>query len=374
MAGIYVHIPFCASRCHYCSFHSSTILDLSNDVVEAIVKELHLRKDYLEGKNIETIYFGGGTPSLLPAHLLEKIFNAIYHNFELAPGAEITLEANPDDVTEEMLHSWSTLGVNRLSVGFQTFSDRLLKLINRRHTLQQSYQCLQSVARSPFVLNFNLDLIFALPTQTQEEFEDDLNKILEIQPPHISAYMMTFEEKSAFGRQLQRGEIAEQSEDFCFQCFLAVDERFRDAGYEHYEISNFARDGKVSRHNSNYWSNDKTFLGVGPAAASFNKVSRQTNIENNNAYVEAIAQDIVPAEVEVLSEKDKTNEFIFNNLRTSRGLDLHILQQDFRHVLDEKVLNFLVEEGFIVRESGHIMLTPRGMVVSNRILEYFLLD
>lgn len=368
-----MHIPFCTSKCFYCSFYSSTSLNFLDEVVEATIKELKLRKEYLGCEEVETIYFGGGTPSLLSAHHLEKILNTIYQLFPVSQNAELSLEANPDDVNEEILKTWTRLGFNRLSLGFQTFSDRLLKLMNRRHNLQHALDCVKFLEKSSFD-NFNLDLIFAIPTQTREEFVSDIKKMLEIKPPHISAYMMTFEEKSVFGVWLKQKIIAEQSEDFCSQCFLFIDEKLREQGYEHYEISNFARDGKFSRHNSNYWLNDKKFLGVGPAAASFDIVSRQTNIENKFTYVESIGKNIIPCQREILSPNDIVNEFIFNNLRTSRGLDLNILKNQYQHSLDENILKFLIEKKFLQRSNDNIILTPQGMIVSNRILEYFLIE
>lgn len=373
MAGIYVHVPFCTSKCFYCSFYSSTSLNFLDEVVEATIKELELRKEYLKGEEIETIYFGGGTPSLLSAHHLEKILNTIYRLFPVSKNPEITLEANPDDVNEEILKTWYHLGLNRLSLGFQTFSDRLLKLMNRRHNLHHALECVKSLEKSSFD-NFNLDLIFAIPTQTHEEVVFDINRMLEIKPPHISAYMMTFEERSVFGVWLKQRVIEEQSEDFCSQSFLFIDEKLREQGYEHYEISNFARDGKFSRHNSNYWLNDKKFLGVGPAAASFNIVSRQTNVENKFTYVESISKNIIPCQREVLTHNDIVNEFIFNNLRTSRGLDLAVLKNQYHHSLDENVLNFLIEKKFLQRENDNVILTSQGMIVSNRILEYFFVE
>ena len=310
---------------------------------------------------------------MLPIHQLEKILNTVYKLFPIVDDPEITLEANPDDVNEEILKSWYHLGINRLSLGFQTFSDRLLKLMNRRHNLQHALDCVKFIDKSNFD-NFNLDLIFAIPTQTEEEFNTDLKTLVQINPPHISAYMLTFEEKSVFGVWLKKKMIQEQSEDFYAKCFLTIDKNLREQGYEHYEISNFAKDGKFSRHNSNYWLNDKKFLGVGPAAASFDIISRQTNVENKFVYVESIEKNIIPSEIEILSEKDITNEFIFNNLRTSHGLNLSLLKKKYNHDIDVKILQFLIEKKFIERKDENIILTPQGMVVSNRILEYFLVD
>ena len=368
-----MHVPFCTSKCFYCSFYSSTSTNFLEEVVEATIKELFLRKEYLKGEEIETIYFGGGTPSLLAAHHLEKILNTIYQLFSVKKNLEITLEANPDDVNEEILKTWYRLGINRLSLGFQTFSDRLLKFMNRRHNLQHALDCVNFLEKSNFD-NFNLDLIFAIPTQTQEEFTFDIKKMLEIKPPHISAYMMTYEEKSVFGIWLKKNIIQEQSENFCSQCFLFIDEALRESGYEHYEISNFARDGKFSKHNSNYWLNDKKFLGVGPAAASFDITSRQTNVENKFTYVESLRKNIIPCQYEILSANDIINEFIFNNLRTSRGLNLALLQSRYQHSLDENILKFLIEKKFLIRQNDNVILTPQGMMVSNRILEYFLVE
>ena len=370
MAGLYIHIPFCRSKCFYCSFYSSTSLKFLENTVDAIAQELEIRKNYLGDEQIETIYFGGGTPSLLPIYLLEKILNTIQKNFKIVINPEITLEANPDDVNPEILRTWYSLGINRLSLGFQTFSDRLLKLMNRKHNLQHALECINFIEKSKFD-NFNLDLIFAIPTQTKSEFLFDLQKMLDIQPPHVSAYMLTFEEQSVFGVWLKKNMIQEQSEDFYSQCFLEVDKKLQENGYEHYEISNFARDNKFSKHNSNYWFNDKKFLGVGPSAASFDIVSRQTNIDNKFKYVDSIRKGIIPCQKEILSYKDSVNEYLFNNLRTSKGLDLNILQREYHYVLDKKILYFLLEKKFIKQKDNHIFLTPEGMIVSNRILEYF---
>jgi oxygen-independent coproporphyrinogen-3 oxidase len=245
--------------------------------------------------------------------------------------------------------------------------------MNRRHNLQHALDCIKFIEKSNFD-NFNLDLIFAIPTQTEEEFVADIKKLLEIKPPHISAYMLTFEEKSVFGVGLKKKMIEEQPEDFCAKCFFAVDKNLREHGYEHYEISNFARNGKFSQHNSNYWLNDKKFLGVGPAASSYNIVSRQMNVENKFVYVRSIEKNIIPSQEEILSGKDIINEFIFNNLRTSSGLNLTFLQNKYHRNIDENILKFLLEKNFLKQKSENIVLTPQGMIVSNRILEYFFVE
>lgn len=368
MAGIYLHIPFCRKACHYCDFHFSTNRHNESQVVQAMVKEIALQKNYLPDSFAETIYFGGGTPSLLDPRHLELLLYTIDKNFQVMPDAEITLEANPDDLSPATLDAFQKLGINRLSIGVQTFHDSLLKYLNRTHSAETAIRSFQ-LARDQGFSNINLDLIFAIPGQTLEMLEVDLQQLHELNPEHISAYSLTIEEQTVFGNWYKKGKLHPVPDDFAAEAFLLVDNFLTHDGYRHYEISNYARPGFVSKHNSSYWRH-MPFLGIGPGAHSFNGISRQANVANNYIYVKKINQGVVPAAVEFLSNEDRINEYILTSLRTDAGLDLTYLRENFSFTFDELRLQYInrwCTLGLMQFAENRLLLTRKGMLLADKL-------
>lgn len=327
MAGIYLHIPFCKQACHYCDFHFSTLLQHRVPMVDALVRELELRADYLPERKISSIYLGGGTPSLLTEAELERLFDAIYRLFAVAEGAEITLEANPDDLSLYYLNMLAESKVNRLSIGIQSFREEDLRLMNRAHSADEARRCLRMAREAGFEL-LTADLIYGLPGLTDADWVANLDQLLAMDLPHFSAYGLTVEPKTALHQMVRTGKVqvatdADQQRQFDLLMDMAA-----ARGYVHYEISNFAKPGKEAQHNSSYW-HGAPYLGIGPSAHSFNGHSRQWNVANNARYLAAIEKGEILAEIEQLSPYDRFNERILTSLRTSAGLSLHQLETDF---------------------------------------------
>ena len=299
MAGIYIHIPFCKQRCLYCAFYSCTKSNIQKQYIEALCKELYSRRTYIK-EDIETIYIGGGTPSTLSPELLKCIFDTIYNNYHVTTDVEITMEANPDDLTPEYLDGLRTLPINRLSMGIQSFDDDILKMLGRRHTAQRAREAVNN-ARNAGFSNISIDLMFALPTSTRKSWMIDLKNAIALQPNHISAYNLTYEEDTPFFNALQKGNISPLSEDENIEQFELLLETLTQAGYQHYEISNFAQPGYKSRHNSSYW-HDIPYLGCGASAHSYDGASRCWNIADIEEYINGIETGIQILEIENLSE------------------------------------------------------------------------
>ncbi len=368
MAGIYIHVPFCRKACHYCDFHFSTNRQNETQMVKAMVHEMHLRRDYLPVKNIETIYLGGGTPSLLSQALLGTLFEALHRIFSVSPGAEITLEANPDDLSPRALAFFSSLGINRLSIGVQTFHDPILRFLNRTHTGEQAVEAYHR-ARSAGFSNINLDLIFAIPGQTLQDIEQDVRQIIRLNPNHVSAYTLTIEEKTVFGNWYKKGRLVPATEEDEAAAFLLVSEQLTTAGYEHYEVSNYAHHGFKSRHNSHYWKR-VPYLGIGPGAHSFDGVSRQANIANNYRYMEQISQNVVPATPETLTREDHINECIMTGLRTEEGVDLDFLKLTYKYtptVAQTKLMENWQQLGYAELKNGRLRLTRAGLLLADKM-------
>lgn len=324
MAGIYIHIPFCRRACHYCDFHFTTNLKRSSELVEAIVSEIKFRSEYLEDETIKTIYFGGGTPSLLPTLEIERILDAIAKNQSIENNVELTLEANPEDLTLEKLNELKSIGVNRLSLGTQSFIDSELKWMNRMHSSKQAIQCIQDAQDVGFD-NISIDLIFGLPDQSKSDWVHNLKTAIELNIQHISSYGLTIEEKTVLHHRIQKGEQKAPNESASANFFEMNMEFFPQQGFEHYEISNFAKKGFVSKHNSSYWQGEK-YLGLGPSAHSFNGNTRQWNVRSNAAYIQKGNEGQSFFEVEKLSITDKVNEHIMTGLRTKWGIQESILE------------------------------------------------
>lgn len=370
MAGLYLHIPFCKQACYYCDFHFSTRHQGVNELVQAMMRELRLQQHYLEGESVETIYFGGGTPSLLSVENIRALMQAVYNHFPVLGAAEVTLEANPDDLTLEKLGGLKEAGVNRLSIGIQSFNDTVLKSFNRAHNSEQARASVQA-ARAAGFENINIDLIYGVPNQTREALQQDLDHFIQLNPEHISAYALTIEEKTVFGHQSKRGRLAALPENETAEHFECVMRHLEDSGYEQYEISNFCMPGHYSKHNSSYWQ-QKKYLGVGPSAHSYNGQSRQWNIANNQLYVRSLGAGTIPFEREVLTRANQINEFLFTTLRTRWGTDLQHLKNVFQFTPDQQKIQLMEKQGMIQVDNGQLTLTQKGKLLADKIaLEFF---
>jgi oxygen-independent coproporphyrinogen-3 oxidase len=324
MAGIYIHIPFCKQACSYCNFHFSTTLSRKADVVNCIQKELSLRKEYLNGEKVETIYFGGGTPSLLNEKELAAIFNSIHQNFNVDAAAEITLEANPDDLSREKLKELKQTPINRLSIGVQSFFDEDLRFMNRAHKAVEAVDSIKTAQDFGFD-QLNMDLIFGSQTTTDEMWEANLDQFFALEIPHLSAYSLTIEEKTALAHKLKSGNEKPLDEERNFRQYLMLQKAIENKGYEQYELSNYCKKGIYSKHNTGYWFG-KSYLGIGPSAHSFNGSSRQWNVNNNLKYLQALQKNEDYFESENLSEIDRYHEYLITALRTKWGIDFQIIR------------------------------------------------
>ena len=390
MAGIYLHVPFCASRCVYCDFYSTLHLEKRKDYIAALTRELRLRKHYLEQDGqtpaIQTVYIGGGTPSTLDTPLLEEVFNILYATYDIVPQAEITLEANPDDLTLPKIHELRTLHVNRLSIGVQTFDPDKLRLLHRRHTGIQALQAVSDCQDAGFE-NISIDLIYGLPRQSLEEWDADLSTALSLQVQHISAYALIYEEGTQLWKMRRQHIVEEADEELSLKMFDHLIDELSANGFEHYEISNFARPGFRSRHNSSYWQGIP-YLGCGPSAHSYDGQDRQWNRPDLTGYIEHVGRASRPAdfdnapwiEKEELSLYERYNDRIVTALRTSDGLDLNRLKSDFGQTLYDHCLQAAaphLRDGLIERISSTrekqvpndlLKLTRRGLFLSDGIM------
>ncbi|HEX2628926.1 MAG TPA: radical SAM family heme chaperone HemW [Chitinophagaceae bacterium] len=363
MAGIYIHIPFCKQACYYCNFHFATSLRYKNELLQALLKETRLRKDYLGNTLVETIYFGGGTPSLLTIEDLKLEIEAIRKYFIVSENAELTLEANPDDITEEILKGWKAIGINRLSIGIQSFFEEDLQWMNRAHTAQQAIGNLQ-LARQYFD-NITIDLIYGTPQLTDEKWKYNVDTAIAIGIPHLSCYALTVEPKTPLQKMIDQHRSPDVDPDKQSSQFLLLMDWMEKAGYEHYEISNFAKPGWRSRHNSSYWQGAH-YLGLGPSAHSFNGHSRQWNIANNQQYIESISKDIIPYEIEELTPTQQLNEYIMTALRTMEGIDLQKINKEERNRILSESTNYL-NSGLMKEERDHLILTKEGRLLADGI-------
>jgi oxygen-independent coproporphyrinogen-3 oxidase len=375
MAGLYLHIPFCKQACYYCDFHFSTSLSNKQQLVNALCQEMLLQKEYLEGEALKTIYFGGGTPSLLNQNEIEKLFNSIHKNFSVAKDPEVTLEANPDDLGIENLKRLSKAGVNRLSIGIQSFDDRVLKFLNRAHSSMQATNCMDH-AREVGFKNISIDLIYAIPDQDENLWRKNIEQAISLSPEHISAYSLTIEEKTVFGSWFKKGKLKIETEDVAALQMEVLMDSLAVAGYEQYEISNFSKPGFHSRHNSSYWK-QKKYLGIGPSAHSYNGVNRQYNLKNNSLYIQSIEQNKIPFEMEQLTRSNHINEYLLTTLRTSWGCDLNYLIHNYDFdLLNEKKREFdqFQLAGLLEKKENYILLTRKGKLLADKIAADFFAD
>ena len=335
MAGIYVHVPFCRKACHYCNFHFSTSTKYLNDFVFALLKEIDLQKHYLN-QPVTTLYFGGGTPSLLPLESLDLILSSINKVYNTTGLIEITLEANPDDITIEKLQAWKQMGINRLSIGVQSFLNEDLLWMNRAHNAEQAQTCIQLAKQNGF-LNITIDLIYGTPTLSDASWKHNLQMAAELQIPHLSCYALTVEPKTALDTMINQKKVQGVDAEKQAVHFDMLQQFAASAGYEQYEISNFAKDGFRSKHNSSYW-HGVPYLGLGPSAHSFNGLSRQWNIANNALYIQSLRDGNVPFDKETLTTEQRLNEYIMTSLRTIEGINLSYVQDNFGETNRQAVL------------------------------------
>ncbi|MCL3780180.1 radical SAM family heme chaperone HemW [Prolixibacteraceae bacterium JC049] len=369
MAGIYIHIPFCKTKCHYCDFYKSTLITQKDEVLAFLKKEFLLRKDYLGDEKITTIYFGGGTPSLLSVEQINEFLQLIQAHYLIDDDAEVTIEANPEDLNYEYCLGLRSIGINRLSVGIQSFNDDDLALMNRRHRSEKAKTAITDARKAGFD-NISIDLIYGLPKMTNDKWSQNLEEAFKLKPEHISAYHLTYHKGTVFNTFLKKGKIAPIPEDDSFTQFEMLIDKACEHGYEQYEISNFSLDGFHSRHNSSYWKGVK-YLGIGPSAHSFDGNSRQWNVASNKKYMLALENGDNWFEKEELSEDDKLNDYIITRLRTIWGLDLNEIKNRFNeealfHV--EKMAQKYIQSEHIIQRENVYYLSRKGLFISDEIM------
>ena len=326
MSGIYIHIPFCKQACHYCDFHFSTSMKKKEEMVLALSKEIQMRKNESSVKIIETIYFGGGTPSVLTSDEINFLIDTVYQNYQVVENPEITLEANPDDLSQERILELATSKINRLSIGIQSFFEDDLQMMNRAHNSAEAQKCLEFATK--YFDNISIDLIYGIPGMTNEKWNQNIEKALSFGIPHISSYALTVEPKTALNKLIQTGKIAAPNDDVAQEHFAILVETLEYNGFIHYELSNFAKENYFSKNNSAYWLGKK-YIGIGPSAHSYDGFSRSWNVANNSIYLKSIQEDKLPNENEILSATDRYNEYIMTGLRTIWGVSLDRVENEF---------------------------------------------
>jgi oxygen-independent coproporphyrinogen-3 oxidase len=375
MAGVYIHIPFCRSFCSYCDFYSITDNSQKEALVQALIREASLRASYLEGEIVDTVYFGGGTPSLLESGAVAGILEALKETFMLASDPEITLEVNPDDVYEGFFSAMQQAGINRISLGVQSWDNKRLRYLGRRHNAAQSAEALEMVFREG-IENVSADLIYGIPGMTTSDLKSDLAKTFSFPVKHLSAYHLTIEEGTKFGQLKKGGRLKEADEETSASMFTLLGNICRDNGFIHYEISNFAKEGYISRHNSSYWK-QVPYLGLGPSAHSFDRRSRQWNVSDVRKYIKAIVAGEIPFEREELDRMTVFNEYIMTSLRTMWGIDLLHVEEFYNKELHDYLVNMsgkYISYGLMKREKNTLVLTDQGSMISDNIISELLAD
>ena len=367
MAGIYIHIPFCKQACYYCDFHFSTSLKKKNTLISALIKELKLRKDELKETPIETIYFGGGTPSILSNEELQLLIDSVYENYKVISCPEITLEANPDDLHKDRIIELSKSPINRLSIGIQSFFERDLKLMNRAHNADEARSCIE-VAKKYFS-NISIDLIYGIQGATNEQWIKNIEIALNFEISHISSYALTVEPKTALASFIEKGIIEDVDDEQAHQQFLILKDKLEERGFVHYELSNFGKEGFFSKNNSAYWQG-KSYLGIGPSAHSFNGTQRGWNVRNNTKYINALNKDELPIEIEILTLTDRYNEYIMTGLRTIWGVSLKKVEEDFGKLFKDYLIeraDIFINQHLLYIDDGHIRVSRKGQFLSDGI-------
>ncbi|HEY6143847.1 MAG TPA: radical SAM family heme chaperone HemW [Flavobacterium sp.] len=367
MSGIYIHIPFCKQACHYCDFHFSTSMKKKDEMVLALAKEIQMRKSELENDVVETIYFGGGTPSVLTTEEIELLIAEVYKNYKVGENPEITLEANPDDLSKERIIELSKSPINRLSIGIQSFFEEDLKMMNRAHNSEEAVACLETATK--YFDNISLDLIYGIPGMSNEKWKQNIEKALSFGIPHISSYALTVEPKTALSKLIQTGKIAKPQDEVAEAHFQILVETLEKNGFIHYELSNFGKENYFSKNNSAYWLGKK-YLGIGPSAHSYDGISRSWNVANNSIYLKSLAENKLPNEIEILSKTDRYNEYIMTGLRTIWGVSLGRIEQefgnDYLNYLQKQSRKFIDDELLSV-ENNILKPTPKGKFLTDGI-------
>ena len=375
MAGIYIHIPFCKSFCSYCDFYSITDNSLKDALVQAVIRESSIRPSYLEGETVETVYFGGGTPSLLEPATAAALISDLKKKFPFSDDPEITFEVNPDDVYEGLFIDLKKAGINRISLGVQSWDDKRLRYLGRRHDAAQSARALDMVFREG-IKNVSVDIIYGVPGMTTADLKADLEKTFAFPVTHLSAYHLTVEEGTRFGRMKKEGKLKETDEETSASMFSLLGKVCREHGFIHYEISNFAKEGYISRHNSSYWK-QVPYLGLGPSAHSFDGRSRQWNVADVRKYVKAISSGEIPCEREELDRITVFNEYVMTSLRTMWGIDLTHVEEFYDKELHDYLVNLsgkYITYGLMKREKNTLVLTDQGRMMSDNIIAELLAD
>ncbi|WP_084359349.1 radical SAM family heme chaperone HemW [Pedobacter cryoconitis] len=376
MAGIYIHIPFCKQACNYCDFHFSTSLQHVDEMTDAICKEILLKKSRIADEHIGSIYFGGGTPSLLPEKSLARIFDTLTSNFSIAADAEITIETNPDDLDAKKIAQLRQLPVNRFSIGVQSFFNDDLVWMNRAHTANEAETCIKRSQDAGFE-NLSIDLIYGFPLLTDEKWLSNINKAISLQTPHISAYSLTVEPKTALAAAIKKGKQIPVNDEQSAAQFITLTEKLAIAGFDHYEISNYSLPGRHAVHNTNYWRGIP-YLGIGPSAHGFNGNVRYLNIANNAKYMQQLALGKLAETIEELDSYDRFNEYIMTSLRTMWGTDLQKIGNEFGKIFLEDTLKNIIpflQRDWLKNENNRLILTPDGKLFADYIAsELFLLD
>jgi len=367
LAGIYIHIPYCKQKCSYCNFHFSTDLKSKTQITAAICREISLRKNEIK-ESVETIYWGGGTPSLLNGDEIQRIFDVLYQHFEIVENPEITLEANPDDLSHEKISILKSTPINRLSIGVQSFFDEDLRLMHRAHNEIEALRSIQTAQDAGFD-NITIDLIYGSPTTTREMWQKNLEKALALRVPHISSYALTVEPKTALNHWIKNQKVDDIDEEKQEEQFQMLVKTLIENGFLHYEISNFGKPGYLSKHNSSYWRGIP-YLGIGPSAHSYDGQNRSWNVRNNQIYLQKINQGIIPSETEHLSENERFNEMVMIRLRTMEGLSLHEVQEKFPENFLTQLLQDLqphLDNQTVTLEDAHIHITASGLFLADGI-------
>lgn len=375
MAGIYIHIPFCIRKCHYCDFYKESGTAGKKAFLTALIEEIGLQKNYLGNFTVDTIYFGGGTPSVLKRMELESILQILFQTFKVDSVAEITFEANPDDLSQPYLDDLAATSVNRLSIGIQSFNAEVLRLLYRRHSAGQAIEAIQMARNSGF-RNLSIDLMYGIPSMSRSEWQKSVETALSLEPEHISAYHLGIEPGTQFGRLKKQGVLKEIDEEESLGQYSYLTESMKQAGYQHYEISNFCREGYESRHNTSYWKNIP-YLGLGPSAHSFNGKQRQWNVSSISRYNQSLNNRVIPFETEDLNKKDTFNEYLMTNLRTKWGVDIDYLRESYPDWMFSRFVNQIKEESLrihLIIEGGNIRIKPESWFVSDHLIsELFIL-
>jgi oxygen-independent coproporphyrinogen-3 oxidase len=367
MSGIYIHIPFCKQACHYCDFHFSTSMKKKDDMVLALAKEIAMRKNEFTDEIVETIYFGGGTPSVLSNEEINFLISEVYKNYKVAENLEITLEANPDDLSSERILELSKSPVNRLSIGIQSFYEEDLKMMNRAHNSAEAKKCLEEATK--YFDNISLDLIYGIPGMTDEMWRQNIQTALDFGIPHISSYALTVEPKTVLSKLIQTGKIAEPQDETASNHFIILVEMLQKNGFIHYELSNFGKENYFSKNNSAYWLGKK-YIGIGPSAHSYDGEKRGWNIANNSLYLKSIHENKLPIETEILTKSDRYNEYIMTGLRTIWGVSLERIEKEFGvDYLDylQKQSEKFLNDNLVSIENNILKPTAKGKFLTDGI-------